>query len=202
MALTLSGSGITSANIVDGTIVNADVNDVAASKLTGALPAIDGSSLTGTGKVLQVVSGNFTSIASTSSTSWQDSGLSVNITPSSTSSKILVLSSTNLGTALGGAYGGHMRLTRDGSAINVGDAVGSRVQATGSSYSDTYNYQVFNISTSFVDSPATASAVTYKIQIRAGWTNSAVLLNYSGHDGNAAHSGRYPSVLTLMEIGA
>ena len=46
MALTLSGSGITSANIVDGTIVNADVNDVAASKLTGALPAIDGSSLT------------------------------------------------------------------------------------------------------------------------------------------------------------
>jgi len=47
MAITISGSGITSANIADGTIVNADVNDVAASKLTGALPAIDGSSLTG-----------------------------------------------------------------------------------------------------------------------------------------------------------
>ena len=46
MAITISGSGITSANIADGTIVNADVNDVAASKLTGALPAIDGSSLT------------------------------------------------------------------------------------------------------------------------------------------------------------
>ena len=47
MAITISGSGITSANIADGTIVNADVADVAASKLTGALPAIDGSSLTG-----------------------------------------------------------------------------------------------------------------------------------------------------------
>jgi len=47
MAITISGSGITSANIADGTIVNADVADVAASKLTGALPAIDGSALTG-----------------------------------------------------------------------------------------------------------------------------------------------------------
>ena len=46
MAITISGSGITSANIADGTIVNADVADVAASKLTGALPAIDGSALT------------------------------------------------------------------------------------------------------------------------------------------------------------
>ena len=56
MAITISGNGITSANIADsaitsakindGTITNADVNDVAASKLTGALPAIDGSALT------------------------------------------------------------------------------------------------------------------------------------------------------------
>jgi hypothetical protein len=49
MAITISGSGITSANIADGTIVNADVADLAASKLTGALPAIDGSALTGLG---------------------------------------------------------------------------------------------------------------------------------------------------------
>ncbi len=46
MAITINGSGITSSEIADGTIVNADVNDVAASKLTGALPAIDGASLT------------------------------------------------------------------------------------------------------------------------------------------------------------
>jgi hypothetical protein len=57
MAITISGSGITSANIADGTIVNADVGDVAASKLTGALPAISGASLTNLpagGKVVQV----------------------------------------------------------------------------------------------------------------------------------------------------
>jgi len=46
MAITINGSGITSSEIADGTIVNADVNDVAASKLTGALPAISGASLT------------------------------------------------------------------------------------------------------------------------------------------------------------
>jgi len=41
------GTGIvTSAKILDGTIANVDVNDVAASKLTGALPAISGTSLT------------------------------------------------------------------------------------------------------------------------------------------------------------
>ena len=57
MATLITGSGvdkvidgsITSTKIADGTITNADVNDVAASKLTGALPAIDGSNLTGLG---------------------------------------------------------------------------------------------------------------------------------------------------------
>tara|TARA_Y100000004_G_scaffold177050_1_gene218208 strand:- start:4386 stop:5039 length:654 start_codon:yes stop_codon:yes gene_type:complete len=54
MALVLNGSNdtitglqINSANIVDGSIVNADINDLAASKLTGALPAISGANLTG-----------------------------------------------------------------------------------------------------------------------------------------------------------
>ena len=46
MSITINGSGITSANIADGAIVNADVSDLAASKLTGALPAISGASLT------------------------------------------------------------------------------------------------------------------------------------------------------------
>ena len=54
MALVLNGSNdtitglqINSANIVNGSIVNEDINDLAASKLTGALPAISGASLTG-----------------------------------------------------------------------------------------------------------------------------------------------------------
>jgi len=62
MAITISGSGITSANIADGTIVNADVN---------ASAAIDGSKISGSfGKVLQVVYGEFSGgYVSTTSTS-------------------------------------------------------------------------------------------------------------------------------------
>ena len=43
----ITGLSINSANIVDGSIVNADINDLAASKLTGPLPAISGAALTG-----------------------------------------------------------------------------------------------------------------------------------------------------------
>jgi len=46
MAISINGTGITSANIADGAITNADIADVAASKLTGALPAISGAALT------------------------------------------------------------------------------------------------------------------------------------------------------------
>jgi hypothetical protein len=65
----LADNIVTSAKIVDGTIVDADINDVAASKLTGALPAISGANLTGivagiswqsvtTGSTLTAVAGN------------------------------------------------------------------------------------------------------------------------------------------------
>jgi len=46
MSISINGNGITSANIADGAITNADITDVAASKLTGALPAISGAALT------------------------------------------------------------------------------------------------------------------------------------------------------------
>ena len=70
---TITGLQINSANIVDGSIVNADINDLAASKLTGALPAISGAALTGIsgGKILQVVGNTqtYSSNISTTSTS-------------------------------------------------------------------------------------------------------------------------------------
>jgi hypothetical protein len=73
----LADNIVTSAKIVDGTIVDADINDVAASKLTGALPAISGANLTGistgtswqsvvTGATLTAVAGNGYPINTTS----------------------------------------------------------------------------------------------------------------------------------------
>jgi len=46
---TLASNAVVTGKIADGTIANADINDLAASKLTGALPAISGASLTGVG---------------------------------------------------------------------------------------------------------------------------------------------------------
>ena len=68
----LNDNIVTSAKIVDGTIVNADINDLAASKLTGALPAIDGSNLTGVQGSIITTEGNtfanYNSINSTTAT--------------------------------------------------------------------------------------------------------------------------------------
>ena len=84
MALVLNGSNdtitglqINSANIVDGSIVNADINDLSASKLTGALPAISGASLTNlpAGGITMAdewrITSNFTGDANPISSNWE-----------------------------------------------------------------------------------------------------------------------------------
>ena len=79
-------------NIPDesGTLLST-ASSIASSKLTGALPALDGSALTGVGKVLQVVMGTTNTAASTGSATYTDTGLSATITPSATSSKVLAM---------------------------------------------------------------------------------------------------------------
>jgi hypothetical protein len=76
-----------------GLLPNANIEAVAASKLTGQVPDANAPS----GSVLQVVQGNTSTEVNTSGTSYVDTGLSASITPSSASSKILVLVSQNFG---------------------------------------------------------------------------------------------------------
>jgi len=103
MALVLNGSNdtitglqINSANIVDGSIVNADINDLAASKLTGALPAISGASLTNLpsgGKLLQLkynAKNNGASLTTSTSPAEISSDFRTTITPTSASSLIII----------------------------------------------------------------------------------------------------------------
>ena len=67
MAISIDGSnntiaGLAAGGLPDGCILDADINGIAASKLTGALPAISGASLTGiSATVKQIKSANFTS---------------------------------------------------------------------------------------------------------------------------------------------
>jgi len=173
MAITISGSGITSANIADGTIVNADVNSSA---------AIDASKLTGTGKVLQVVNHIDTGTTSITTTTWTDTGLSLSITPSSTSSKILVLTAPSISAVSSSPNGfGGMRVMRDASSISSTERIDLYSQ---------YNHHTYSID--ILDSPATTSAVTYKVQIKSH--SSGITMDCSHHTNQQS--------ITLMEIGA
>jgi len=154
----------------------------------------------GGGKVLQVVTTNLDDTFSSASTSYVDiTGLSRAITPSSATSKILVMVQLSATPAFG-VNRAFFRLVRDSTAIDVGVANGSRFRASigASPGNDTL------IATSpiiFLDSPATTSSTTYKVQGVVGVGSGSFYVNRSytwNDDGNAT----YASTITCLEIGA
>lgn len=155
----------------------------------------------GGGKVLQVVS-TFKSDAYTTSPnvpSYTDvTGLSVTITPSASTSKILVLYNV-AGTSQTGVSAAFFRLMRGATAINQGDAAGSRTLGFGNTYEAAASDTILQLAGSFYDSPATTSATTYKIQVTCG---GVLYINRSQSDSNAAYGMRVGSSITVMEIGA
>jgi len=169
------------------------------------LPAVTGNVLTDTspkaGNVLQVVQTVKTDTASTSSESWNDiTGLSVSITPASSSNKILVFADINFGTNDNSCFL-FFKLVRGSTDIYVGNASGSRTRATtGSASSGGAN--TIHCGINYLDSPATTSSTTYKIQ----WYNQnpsfSSYLNRSWNDTDASSYTRNPSSITVMEIAA
>jgi len=159
----------------------------------------------GGGKVLQVVQGLKSDTFSTSSTSFTDvTGLSVTITPSLATSKILVLGQVSVGNvAKDGAVPATsiLRLVRDSTTIFAGDTAGSRsLGFAGVMYADQINNSgnPFN----FLDSPATTSSTTYKIQMLTSNASSTTYVNRSHNDSNAANVTRAASSIIVLEIGA
>jgi hypothetical protein len=152
-----------------------------------------------TGSVLQVVSTTKTDTFSVTGQTFTDvTGLSATITPTSASSKILVMFTTAMSQNNGG-YSGGVRLMRGSTPICIGDADGARPQV--SNWSMHYYYwEVSNLTNSFLDSPATTSATTYKLQIMSGYAGQTVYINRTYLDDTSY--GRYPSTLTVMEIAA
>ena len=187
----IADSIITSAKIVDGTIVNADINAsaaIASTKLSGSF-----------GKVLQVVSTTKTDyLAISATTTFTDiTGLSVSITPSSVSNKILILGNV----ACGGNGGGRLafRLVKDSTAISIGDTAGSRPRATVGTTSGLSANDQINASFNFLDSPATTSSTTYKVQYIAEVVG-AINGSQGNLDANSVGNSRTVSTITVMEI--
>ena len=172
--------------------------------LTGTLPAVSGANLTNIdgGKVLQVVSTTKTDKQESNTNSFIDiTGLSVSITPSSSSNKILVLCSMIIGGQNGTMYA--YKLLRGSTDICIGDAVGSRTRCSIFGQHSGSDYMGESVSISFLDSPSTTSATTYKIQGRAETGGSqAIAVNASINDGDSGNVGRGASSITVMEIQA
>jgi hypothetical protein len=152
---------------------------------------------TGFGKVLQVVSTTKTDTFTTSSTSYTDvTGLSVSITPASASNKILVIVDIN-GSAADQSF---VKLLRGSTDINIGTSAGSReVGSGGDHYNVGSSQTVRNSSFSFLDSPSTTSATTYKIQAKAA-TAVTFGINRSSGDADNGNSLRTTSNITAIEI--
>lgn len=168
---------------------------------TDAVEYYDGSAWqsvgpTTVGKVLQVVSATKTDTSSTTSSTYQDvSGLSVTITPTSASSKILLTGSAGLGlsTTSGGPYG-FVRLIRDATPVGVS---GAGIAATGMSNNASSSREFYTVGWSHLDSPATTSAITYKVQFKRDVASATV---YIGRNGFSA-TYYAASFLTAIEVG-
>jgi len=158
-----------------------------------------------TGSVLQVVSTYKSNVfsASIGAGSTADvTGFSVSITPTSASSKILIMTSFTMSSPIAA---GAAILYRGSTAISVGDAAGSRRQASTPSVSVTGDTnRGVPVSINYLDSPATTSSVTYKIALLNTEPSSTYTLyfNTSGSDTDAAYISRSASSITVMEIAA
>jgi hypothetical protein len=156
--------------------------------------------LPSSGKVLQVVSTTKTDSFTTTSTTFADiTGLSVSITPSSASSKVMVFYNVT-GSGDSGTNTAAVRLVRGSTAINIGDAAGIRTPATNGLFEGEVT-AIGNASTNFLDSPATTSSTTYKVQVRCNNTGNA-FVNRAENDINDGTVNRTTSTITVMEIGA
>lgn len=150
------------------------------------------------GKILQVVQVTKTDTqTSTTAATWIDvTGLSASITPTSSSSKILVHVTLN-GSCQINMFA---RLVRGATAIAVGDVASNRVQHSIGSY---YQYGDGNINhthnLTYLDSPATTSTTTYKIQFWCS-TGNTVVINRCVNDTDNNDTGRGFSSIVLMEV--
>jgi|TARA_Y100000310_G_scaffold151571_1_gene151160 hypothetical protein len=160
---------------------------------------VTGATVTGlsAGKVLQVVQTFKNDTWSTSDTdAFMDiTGFEANITPSSTSNKILFTASCQFGAANVALF----RLMRDSTELApaTSDAgYNSALQAF-----PTSTASGLLASFSYLDSPSSTSAITYKVQVKNRASGYSTYLNRSADDSNDSGYGfRGASSIILMEI--
>jgi len=170
------------------------------------LTAAQMNDLRGAFRILQVVSTAKTDTFSASLAAATDSAatVSVTITPTSATSKILVIADLAIGYGhTGGGVGA--TLYRAGSVVTgaTGDAAGSRTRSTSGVALVGGNDAAVSSGFHFLDSPATTSATTYDVRL---WHNSSssktIYMNRGSNDADAGSTHRSISTLTAIEVSA
>lgn len=162
--------------------------------------------LRGAFRILQVVSTAKIDTFSTTSTSFVDvTGLSVTITPASTSNKILVTAQINAGLDLTANAVAHFKLVGGNTASYLPATAGNRTLAgyTLRSRAAVYEQGYWGMDNGviqYLDSPATISATTYKVQMVVPTGTGYV--NRSGEDVDLSTISRLSSSITVMEVSA
>ena len=175
-------SSLPAANLT-GTVADARISTLTASKLTGALPAISGGSLTGLTST-QMPSGNIVQFASDfdgdfinlNSTSWVDTALSISFTPKFSNSIIAVQAIVNMYNA--GASTTHgsvqLRLMKNGALLG-------QEMILYSGYGGTEALVVGPFPVYYAEVQGNTSAYTYKVQVKNDNTTSGASHNqYNG----------------------
>ena len=144
------------------------------------------------GSVLQVVSATYSTQTGINSTSYVDTGLSASITPSSSSSKILIIIGQTMITSRATAsIFAAINIVRGATQVmEILRANGIEAGTSGAGFFTNFGVVGF----SYLDSPATTSSTTYKTQAKVNSTAN------SGY--GEAQSGGATSTITLMEIAA
>jgi hypothetical protein len=139
------------------------------------------------GSVLQVVQGTYATSGSTTSTSWTATGLAATITPSSASSKIMVIVSCPVQTNSLGTYSAKYTVFR-------GTTSGTELSSTGAGFGNlvviAQAYVATTFSITYLDAPSTTSSQTYTFAARSEGNSS-----YAG-----VCNGNTVGTITLMEI--
>ena len=179
-ATTVAGNG---SNLTSLNASNLSSGTVPAARLPGGL-----------GKVLQVVSSFNNTFYSSNSTSYTDiTNMNVTITPTVSSSKILITFALGLVDDASGSNGGYsFRMLQGSTAIAQGTG-GSVNQGTGYIGQETNNADT--VMFQFLDSPGTTNALTYKLQFKNTY-NGNIRINRSQDGQNSGASS-----ITAMEIG-
>ena len=171
-----------------GTITTSSGSGTITLGQSGETVNVSGTAGTGFGRVLQIVQGSTSTETRSSSNSLIDTTLTASITPSSSSSKVLVTVFQN-GCDKSAANSGNqmiLKLLRGSSVITT---FGNNVTYTNSAIVNS----IGTVGTMYLDSPSTTSATTYKTQFSNG--NNTANVGVQGTGGET-------SIITLMEISA